>query len=85
MLHVQHTNRPASKACAHVYAYAHVQGSESEGGDKEDYAEYDRDFIDDTEVHEYFGGDWHKPKHSGFYINQVHFFTGRNNAEVALQ
>ena len=48
-----------------------AQGSESEGGDKEDFAEYDRDFIDDTEVHEYFGGDWHKPKHSGFYINQV--------------
>ena len=22
-------------------------------------------------MHEFLGGDWHKPKHSGFYINQV--------------
>ena len=52
------------------------QGGESDasghhGGHHSDYYENDDGFIDDTEVHEFFGGDWHKPKHSGFYINQV--------------
>lgn len=47
-----------------------AQEGESEGGNNE-FAEYDMEFIDDSEFHEYYGGDWHKPKHSGFYINQV--------------
>ncbi|DBA95241.1 TPA: hypothetical protein ACH3X3_013138 [Trebouxia sp. C0006] len=42
---------------------------DSEGGNNE-FAEYDDEFIDDSEFHEYYGGDWHKPKHSGFFINQ---------------
>lgn len=49
-----------------------VQEGESDAsGHHSDYYENDDGFIDDTEVHEFFGGDWHKPKHSGFYINQV--------------
>ena len=50
-----------------------MQEGDSEGGNDE-YAEYDDEFIDDSEFHEYYGGDWHKPKHSGFYINQVWSF-----------
>ncbi|KAL0026237.1 hypothetical protein WJX77_004600 [Trebouxia sp. C0004] len=42
---------------------------DSDGGNNE-FAEYDDEFIDDSEFHEYYGGDWHKPKHSGFFINQ---------------
>jgi len=47
-----------------------LQEGDSEGGNNE-FAEYDDEFIDDSEFHEYYGGDWHKPKHSGFFINQV--------------
>lgn len=48
------------------------EGSES-GGEarKNDYVEYDADFIDDTEVFDYYGGDRRKTKHSGFFINKA--------------
>lgn len=48
------------------------EGSES-GGEarKNDYVEYDQDFIDDTEVFDYYGGDRRKTKHSGFFINKA--------------
>ncbi|KAL3156973.1 hypothetical protein ABBQ38_001230 [Trebouxia sp. C0009 RCD-2024] len=60
---------------SHVVCLAVNQGGESDAsgqhsGHHSDYYENDDGFIDDTEVHEFFGGDWHKPKHSGFYINQ---------------
>ncbi len=47
-------------------------GSESGGEEREGkYVEYDADFIDDTEVFDYYGGDRRKAKHSGFFINKV--------------
>ncbi|KAA6423337.1 MAG: hypothetical protein FRX49_06789 [Trebouxia sp. A1-2] len=48
---------------------AGLADGDSEGGNNE-FAEYDDEFIDDSEFLEYYGGDWHKPKHSGFFINQ---------------
>lgn len=36
----------------------------------EDY-ELNDDFIDDSEVYEFYEEPWHKPKHTGFYINNV--------------
>ena len=47
------------------------EGESDASGHHSDYYENDDGFIDDTEVHEFFGGDWHKPKYSGFFINQV--------------
>lgn len=31
--------------------------------------DYDDNFIDDSEFIEYYGGDRHKAKHSGFFVN----------------
>ncbi|KAL0031313.1 hypothetical protein WJX79_002806 [Trebouxia sp. C0005] len=57
----EHNERPANPNSE--------SDGDSEGGNNE-FAEYDDEFIDDSEFLEYYGGDWHKPKHSGFFINQ---------------
>ena len=31
----------------------------------------DDDFIDDTEIHDYYGGDRRKTKYTGFFMNKV--------------
>ena len=37
----------------------------------DDQYDYDDQFIDDSELIDYYGGDNRKSKYSGFYINQV--------------
>lgn len=47
-----------------------MQDPDSDAAPNEDY-ELNDDFIDDSEVYEFYEGDWRKPKHTGFYINNV--------------
>jgi len=70
LLQTQPYQRPRQTLEAYIQVQHLLQDGDSEGGNNE-FAEYDDEFIDDSEFHEYYGGDWHKPKHSGFFINQV--------------
>lgn len=46
------------------------QDPDADAAVNEDY-ELNDDFIDDSEVYEFYEEPWHKPKHTGFYINHV--------------
>lgn len=48
------------------------EGPEAVGGFDDQY-DMDDNFIDDSEFHDYYGGDRRKTKYSGFFINKVLF------------
>ena len=55
-----------------------AEGDEEEAGEArrasggfDDHYDMDDDFIDDTEIHEYYGGDRRKTKYSGFFMNKA--------------
>lgn len=41
------------------------------GGGFDDQYDMDDDFIDDTEIHDYYGGDRRKTKYTGFFMNKA--------------
>lgn len=46
-------------------------GDEDDQGGFNDLYDMDDEFIDDTELRDYFGSDRRKTKHSGFFVNKV--------------
>lgn len=54
-----------------MFQFAMQDDADSDAAPNEGDYELHDDFIDDSEVYEYYEGDWRKPKHTGFYINTV--------------
>lgn len=50
-------------------------GNEEDQGGFNDLYDMDDDWIDDTELQDYYGGDRRKTKFSGFFINEVSQFV----------
>jgi len=46
-------------------------GNDEDQGGFNDLYDMDDDWIDDTEVLDFYGGDRRKTKYSGFFINKV--------------
>ena len=46
-------------------------GNEEDQGGFNDLYDMDDEFIDDTELQDYFGSDRRKTKYSGFFVNKV--------------
>ena len=46
-------------------------GDEDDQGGFNDLYDMDDEFIDDTELRDYFGSDRRKTKYSGFFVNKV--------------
>lgn len=55
------------------------------GVPKDDQYDYEDNFIDDSEIIEYYAGDRRKAKHSGFFVNSGEIEKVRHTLRMHLQ